>query len=236
MVLGERNLVRDGKKRRLIVPWLRMSSSCVRTPPTPVESPTGTDLRTTHGASPPAPDWSFQSVCLYEGEIRRKDLGSQYWAELLPHPQRELWTPVTHNVFGMPCRRNTWLVNSFAVSKAVGSLGRAMKWAAFEKQSTVVRMTELPEDGGSPVIKSSAMCDQGFQGTGSGLRRPAGGELDTFFCAQLGQADTNSWTSRARDGHQKKCCINGQVRFLPRWQENFAVLQFAVIFEHKAKC
>lgn len=122
MVLGERNLVRDGKKRRLIGPWLRMSSSCVRTPPTPVESPTGTDLRTTHGASPPAPDWSFQSVCLYEGEIRRKDLGSQYRAELLPHPQRELWTPVTHNVFGMPCRRNTWLVNSFAFSKAVGSI------------------------------------------------------------------------------------------------------------------
>lgn len=90
------------------------------------------------------------------------------------------------------------------------------QWATFEKQSTVVRMTELPEDGGSPVIKSSAMCDQGFQGTCSGLRRPAGGELDTFFCAQLGQADTNSWTSRARDGHQKKCCISGQVRFLPR--------------------
>lgn len=117
----------------------------------------------------------------------------------------------------MPCRQNTWLVNSFAVSKAVGSLGRAMKWAAFEKRSTMVRMT----DGGGPVIKSSAMCDQGFQGTGSGLRRPAGGELDTFFCAQLGQADTNSGTSRARDGHQKKCCINVQVRFLPRWQENF---------------
>lgn len=92
MVLGERNLVRDGKKRRLIGPWLRMSLSCVRNPPTPVESPTGTDLRTTHGASPPAPDWSFQSVCLYEGEIRRKDsLG-------LPIPSRTPSTPVMRTV------------------------------------------------------------------------------------------------------------------------------------------
>lgn len=48
------------------------------------------------------------------------------------------------------------------VSKAVGNLGRAMKWVALkQKGSTIVSMVVLPEDGGGLAMKFRAMCDQG---------------------------------------------------------------------------
>lgn len=69
-----------------------------------------------------------------------------------------------------------------------------------------VSMVVLPEDGYSPVMKSRTMCDQSLLGIGRGLRNPAGEELDVLFCAQVGQAETKSWTSEARDRHQNRCC------------------------------
>lgn len=44
----------------------------------------------------------------------------------------------------------------------------------------IVSMVVLPSDGGSPVTKSMAMCDQGDLGIGRGLRRPAGGWWEVF--------------------------------------------------------
>lgn len=44
---------------------------------------------------------------------------------------------------GMSCSRKTWLTMMSMVSLANGSLGRAMKWAALEKWSTMVKC----EDG-----------------------------------------------------------------------------------------
>lgn len=55
-----------------------------------------------------------------------------------------------------------------------------MKCAALEKQSTMVHMVALPEDGGSPLMKSRAMCDQGLLGIGRDLRNPTGGELEAL--------------------------------------------------------
>lgn len=63
--------------------------------------------------------------------------------------------------------------------------------------------TVLPADGGSPVIKSKAMCDHGREGIGSGLRSPAGGEFPGLVCAQTEQAATKRRVSRSRVGHQK---------------------------------
>lgn len=58
------------------------------------------------------------------------------------------------------CRRKTCCNMSSAVSLAVGSLGRGMKWADLEKRSTTVRMVVLLSDGGSPVTKSREMWDK----------------------------------------------------------------------------
>ncbi len=93
-----------------------------------------------------------------------------------------------------------------------------MKWAALENLSTTVRTTVMPLDGGRPVTKSIAMCDQGREGTDSGWSSPAGGRLEPFPAAQTGQADTNKRASRATDGHQNRCLINMQVRVAPGWQ------------------
>lgn len=56
-------------------------------------------------------------------------------------------------------------------------------------------MTVLPDDGGIPVTKFRAMCDEGHLGMGAGHRRSAGGELGTLFRAQTEQAATYSWMS-----------------------------------------
>lgn len=50
-----------------------------------------------------------------------------------------------------------WSTRRLAVSRAVGSFGRTSKFAAFEKQSTTVRMTMFPLDVGKPITKSRAM-------------------------------------------------------------------------------
>lgn len=41
-------------------------------------------------------------------------------------------------------------------------------------------------DGGCPVMKFSAMCDQGLLVIGRGLRNTQGGELDALVHAQVG--------------------------------------------------
>ncbi len=110
--------------------------------------------------------------------------------------------------------RKTWSRTMTAVSLAEGSLGRGMKWTAFENLSTTV----LPLDGGRPVTKSMAMWDQGLEGIDSGRRSPTGGRLEPFPTAHTGQANTNSRASRATDGHQNRCLISASVRATPGWQ------------------
>ena len=64
------------------------------------------------------------------------------------------WGPLSDTMSaGMPCRQKTCLTRRSAVSLEEGSLGRATKWAALEKQSITVRMVVLPSDVGRPVTK-----------------------------------------------------------------------------------
>lgn len=53
----------------------------------------------------------------------------------------------------LPWRWKMCWTSRSAVSLAEGSLGRAMKWADLENQSTIVRMEVLFWEGGSPVMK-----------------------------------------------------------------------------------
>ena len=48
----------------------------------------------------------------------------------------------------------------------------------------IVSMTVLPSDGGNPVMKSTAICDQGRLGMGKGRSRPAGGQWEALLLAQ----------------------------------------------------
>lgn len=93
------------------------------------------------------------------------------------------------------------MVNSQAVSRAVGSFGRATKCAAIEKQSIIVRM--LPTEGGSPMMKSSEICDHGWPGVGRGYSSPASSQLGSLFWAQVEQAVKYLQVSLGRVGHQK---------------------------------
>lgn len=65
-------------------------------------------------------------------------------------------------------------MSRLAVSKAEGNFGRGIKWTNLENLSMMVRTAVLPSDGGSPVTKSTATCDQGRGGMGKGRRKPAG--------------------------------------------------------------
>lgn len=47
-------------------------------------------------------------------------------------------------------------------------MGKVMKWAALENQSTTVRMTVLHAEGERPVLKSRGMWDQGHLSIGTG--------------------------------------------------------------------
>lgn len=51
-------------------------------------------------------------------------------------------------------------------------IDRGMKWAALEKQSTMVKMIVWPWEESRPVTKSNAVWDQGQLGTGRGGSRP----------------------------------------------------------------
>ncbi len=73
-----------------------------------------------------------------------------------------------------------------------GNLGKGIKWAVFENRSTTVKTTVLPREGGRAVTKSSAIWDQGLEGTDSGWSNPSGGRLEVLPRAQTEQAKTNS--------------------------------------------
>jgi len=62
---------------------------------------------------------------------------------------------------GRPCRQNTCSSINWAVSLAVGNLGKGTKCAILLKRSTTVRMTVWPWEGGMSVTKSNEMWDQG---------------------------------------------------------------------------
>ena len=80
------------------------------------------------------------------------------------------------------------LTRRSAVSFEDGSLGNAMKCAAFDKRSIAVRIVVLPLDVGRPVVKSRAMCDQGRLGIGRGCSRPERGRVKVLFRAQVAHA------------------------------------------------
>ncbi len=73
-------------------------------------------------------------------------------------------------------------------------------------------------EGGRAVTKSSAMWDQGLEGTDSGWSSPSGGRLEVLPRAQTEQAKTKSRTSRAMEGHQNCCLTRKLVRPILGWQ------------------
>lgn len=83
-----------------------------------------------------------------------------------------LWSPLIWKI---------WFNITSAVSLAVGSLGKAMKWAILENLSTTVNIFSV-------TLWHWKSCDkmsQGLQVTGRGCRSPAYG-----FCYDLLRADT----------------------------------------------
>ncbi len=112
----------------------------------------------------------------------------------------------------------TWFIRSVAVSLAEGSLGKGMNRAALENRSTITRMTELPWDGGRPVMKSRDMCDHSLWGIGKGCRSPKGSWRLDFPWQHTGQASTKLLTSSLMEGHQNRRWRKSRVRAIPGWQ------------------
>lgn len=56
------------------------------------------------------------------------------------------------------------------INQQFGNLGRATKCAALENLSTILRITVLLLEGGSPVTKPTAIQDQGRPGMERGWR------------------------------------------------------------------
>lgn len=67
---------------------------------------------------------------------------------------------------------------------------------------------------GGPVMKSTAMWEQGQLGTGRGCNWPARCWCDDLLRAQTEQAETKAWVSRDMEDHQK----HWQMK--PGWQES----------------
>lgn len=99
-----------------------------------------------------------------------------------------------------------------AVSLAEGSLEREMKLTALEKRSTTVTITVLPLDGGRPVTKFRAICDQVQEEIGRGCNRPADGRSED---RQTEQAPTNQRMSSAIAGHQNRWRMAASNRLTP---------------------
>ena len=83
-----------------------------------------------------------------------------------------------------------------ATDEAVYGWLRAMKCAYFEKRSTTVRMTDFPPTLGRPSTKSIEMSAHTWAGTSRGWSSPAGRCVDVLLRWHVGQARTNSCTSR----------------------------------------
>ncbi len=155
------------------------------------------------------PGWPAQSDRWSEGETQKTNSQS---------PDTN-WGPLSETTSaGRPWMRKTWSTTVAAVSLAEGNLGKGIKWAAFENRSTTVKTTVLPREGGRAVTKSSAIWDQGLEGTDSGWSNPSGGRLEVLPRAQTEQAKTNSRISRAMARHQNRCLTKNMVRPIPGWQ------------------
>ncbi len=109
------------------------------------------------------------------------------------------WGPLSETTSaGRPWMRKTWSTTVAAVSLAEGNLGKGIKWAAFENRPLRLKQPYYPGEGGRAVTKSSAIWDQGLEGTDSGWSNPSGGRLEVLTpAAQTEQAKTNSRISRA---------------------------------------
>lgn len=79
---------------------------------------------------------------------------------------------------GMPCRQDTGLASRSTVCLEDGSLWTGIKWAPLESHSAMLRMAV---DGGRPVTKSKAMCDQGWWGIWRGQSRLEEGLVRVLF-------------------------------------------------------
>ncbi len=64
------------------------------------------------------------------------------------------------------------------------------------------------------------MCDHGREGMGSGLRKPAGGELLDLVWAQTGHEATKRRMSRSLVGHQNLWRMMASVPLTPGWTAN----------------
>ncbi len=133
-------------------------------------------------------------------------------------PRIEMKTRSETTSWGIPKTLKTWFIRSVAVSLAEGSLGKGMNRVALENRSTITRMTELPWDGGRPVMKSRGMCDHGLWGIGKGCRSPKGSWRLDFPWQHTGQASTKLLTSSLMEGHQNRRWRKSRVRAIPGWQ------------------
>src|SRR4051794_25972025 len=76
---------------------------------------------------------------------------------------------------GRPWSLNTWSKKICAVSGAVVVVREGTRWTILEKVSTKTTMASNPDlVRGNWVMKSMETCSHGWDGMGSGWRRPAG--------------------------------------------------------------
>lgn len=83
-------------------------------------------------------------------------------------------------------------------------------------------MTVLPLDGGRPVTKSIAMCDQGQLGMDNGSR-PEGWGLEDLEHAHMELAAIYSRTHFSIDGQNNRLHSKVRVLCTPAWQETHEV-------------
>lgn len=132
----------------------------------------------------------------------------------------ELGSSITHYVFRDSVMSEH--LHKENCEKTVGTEGRGIKYMAFEYRSTIVTMVFMPSETGRSVIKSTAMCDQGRCGMGSGLSLPAWKVRGTLALAHTVQDAMKRWTSSLIFGHQYFPCNSLRVlnrAGMPGWCE-----------------
>jgi hypothetical protein len=97
--------------------------------------------------------------------------------------------------------------------RRVGVAERNKKCAYLEKQSTTVRITNLPPTLGSPSMKSMEMSTHTWDGTARGCSSPAGGNVcDSASCCagmlrKPDQSATRARSLRMDKSAQRRCSV-----------------------------
>ncbi len=99
-----------------------------------------------------------------------------------------------------------------------GQFGQGNKMGRLREPVHYGKTTVLPREGGRAVTKSSAIWDQGLEGTDSGWSNPSGGRLEVLPRARLSRPKQTLGVSRAMARHQNRCLIRNMVRPIPGWQ------------------